>query len=81
MLDGLQKLAEERGPAAVAMVVPQLMSYLRSVSAGGDLASPLACVHRVVLVPDRHGENRQGHAYAAFATTIVASSCPREKSR
>ena len=42
MLDGLQKLAAERGPAAVAMVVPQLMSYLRSVSAGGDLASPLA---------------------------------------
>jgi len=42
MLDGLQKLAAERGPAAVALVVPQLMSYLRSVSAGGDLASPLA---------------------------------------
>ena len=42
MLDGLQKLAAERGPEAVASVVPQLMSYLRSVSAGGDLASPLA---------------------------------------
>jgi EAL domain-containing protein (putative c-di-GMP-specific phosphodiesterase class I) len=42
MLDGLQKLATERGPEAVAGVVPQLMSYLRSVSAGGDLASPLA---------------------------------------
>jgi EAL domain-containing protein (putative c-di-GMP-specific phosphodiesterase class I) len=41
-LDGLHKLAAERGPAAVAAVVPELMSYLRSVSAGGDLASPLA---------------------------------------
>ncbi|HEV2674457.1 MAG TPA: EAL domain-containing protein [Aliidongia sp.] len=42
MLNGLQRLAEERGPAALAKVVPQLMAYLRSVSAGGDLASPLA---------------------------------------
>src|SRR5579859_53480 len=41
VLDGLQRLAAEHGPAAVATVVPQLMSYLRSVSAGGDLASPL----------------------------------------
>jgi EAL domain-containing protein (putative c-di-GMP-specific phosphodiesterase class I) len=42
MLDGLHKLAAEKGPAAVATVVPELMAYLRSVSAGGDLASPLA---------------------------------------
>ena len=42
MLNGLQKLAAERGPAALADVVPQLMAYLRSVSAGGELASSLA---------------------------------------
>ncbi|GGF02778.1 diguanylate phosphodiesterase [Aliidongia dinghuensis] len=42
MLNGLQKLADERGPAALAEVLPQLMAYLRSVSAGGELASPLA---------------------------------------
>jgi EAL domain-containing protein (putative c-di-GMP-specific phosphodiesterase class I) len=42
MLNGLQKLAAEQGPAALAEVLPKLMAYLRSVSAGGELASPLA---------------------------------------
>jgi EAL domain-containing protein (putative c-di-GMP-specific phosphodiesterase class I) len=42
MLSGLQKLAAEHGPAVLADALPKLMAYLRSVSAGGELASPLA---------------------------------------